>query len=131
MADELEIPFPRPAILRVAAESAMAYIRRTGGGARPQHIDIRSDWMNLLRSREDVDFASVPGTENPADAHTKIFSRKKFKEAVAERMGRLPKFLCRLREPGDNMSTVQNSDERADAVAEPTEQYTKASIVKY
>ena len=110
----------------------MAYIRWTGGGARLRHIDIRSDWMNLLRSREELDFASIniPGPENPADAHTKIFCRKKFKDAVAERMGRLPKFLCRLREPGD-MSTGQNSDERADAAAEHTNQYTKASIVKY
>ena len=117
--------------LHVDAESAMAYVRRIGGGVRLRHIDIRSDWMNLLRSREDVDFASIPGTKNPADAHTQIFSRNKFKEAVAERMGRLPKCLCRLREPGDNMSTVQNSDERADAAAEHTKQYTKDSIVKY
>ena len=81
VAEELEIPFPRPAILHVDAESAMAYIHQTGGGVRLRHIDIRSDWMNLLRSREEVEFASIPGPENPADAHTKIFSRK---EAVAE-----------------------------------------------
>ena len=72
VAEELESPFSRQAILHVDAESAIAYIRRTGGGARLRHINIRSDWMNLLRSREEVDFASIPGTENPADAHTKI-----------------------------------------------------------
>lgn len=44
-----------------------------------KHIDIRENWANELRDRGKCFIAKIPGTENPADFLTKLFTAAEFK----------------------------------------------------
>ena len=97
-----------------------------------RHIDMRSAWLNQLKQRDLIDFGDIKGTENPADVYTKIFSKKAFNEAMQQRMGKLPKFMCCTKEPGDISSRPVNSEDTEEsACAEPPVMISKASVCKY
>ena len=81
-----------------------------------RHIDMRSAWLKLLKDRQLIEFGSIKGTENPADFFTKIYSRKEFKAAHAKLMGKLPKFLCRSREPANVTADGKSTDKETPLV---------------
>ena len=99
--DEVEIAIPMPSIIHVDAEAAIAYVRRTGGGGKMKHIDIRHSWVDLMRDRSRLEIDSIDGKKNPADFFTKIYPKKEFRKAHMKLMGKLPSFLCQSREPAE------------------------------
>ena len=90
-----------------------------------KHIDLRADWLKQMKDREQIEFNSIDGKENPADFYTKIYDKKSFRKAQAKLMGKLPKFLCCSREPADITSDGANNKE---APKEQEEELAKSSI---
>ena len=43
-----------------------------------KHIDIRSEWMQLVRDRHQFEYVKVDGKRNPADVLTKLLDRSEF-----------------------------------------------------
>jgi hypothetical protein len=92
--DELGIPGPTTIEIGVDATAAMGFANNTSNASRMKHIDVRCDWVILLRDRGVVKFIKVPGDVNPSDFMTKILSGPQF----AKQNGRL---VCRVKHVGD------------------------------
>ena len=43
-----------------------------------KHIDIRSEWVQLVRDRHQFKYVKVDGNENPAGMFTKLLGRSEF-----------------------------------------------------
>ena len=89
VADELNIPMPSPLIMLVDATAAIGKIQGPRGGGKLKHIDLRQDWIKLLKNRKIVEVVKVPGEANPADCFTKILGRVAFNKSESELMGRI------------------------------------------
>ena len=57
--------------------------------AQPHVIDLRQDWIKLLKNRKIVEMVKVPGEANPADRFTNILGRVAFSKSESELMGRI------------------------------------------
>ena len=51
----------------VDATAAIGKIQGLRGGGKLKHIDLRQDWIKLLKNRKIVEVVKVPGEANPAD----------------------------------------------------------------
>mgnify|MGYP006251822303 CR=1 FL=1 len=51
-----------------------------------KHIDIRSEWVQMVRDRHQFEFEKVDGTRNPADVFTKLLDRSEFEVYQQELM---------------------------------------------
>jgi len=89
VADELKIPMPSPLIMLVDATAAIGKIQGPRGGGKLKHIDLRQDWIKLLKNRKIVEVVKVPGEANPADCFTKILGRVAFNKSESELVGRI------------------------------------------
>ena len=89
---------------------------------------VRSSWLQLLKDRRVLDFASVDGTKNPADVYTKILPKKQFKARQAKAMGKLPGFIVRAGEPADGHLSDGSPAEGNGPCADPAQVVPKATI---
>jgi hypothetical protein len=64
----------------VDATVAVAFANKTSGNGRMKHIDIRSDWVRVLRDTGKVLLVKIPGELNPADFMTKILGAAEHQE---------------------------------------------------
>ena len=78
VADELGAPFPKPNIIHIDATAAKSFFENTGGASKMKHIDIRSEWVQLVRDRHQFEYVKVDGKRNPADVLTKLLDRSEF-----------------------------------------------------
>ena len=78
VADELGAPFPKPNIIHIDATAAKSFFENTGGASKMKHIDIRSEWVQLVRDRHQFEYEKVDGKRNPADVLTKLLDRSEF-----------------------------------------------------
>lgn len=93
IADELRMTIPSPLMIQVDAAAAKGFADSLGKSSRMKHIDVRKDWVKMLRDRGLVSFTRIAGTDNIADFFTKILGRQEFKRWEDEMMGILPEYL--------------------------------------
>ena len=89
VAEELNIPIPSPLIMLVDATAAIGKIRGPRGGGKLNHIDLRQDWIKLLKNHKIVEVVKIPGEANPSDCFTKILGRVAFNKSESELMGKI------------------------------------------
>ena len=87
--EELDIPRPGTIEIGVDATAAMGFANNTANAGRMKHIDVRLDWVKLLRDRNIARFVKVPGVENPSDFMTKILLAIEFARQQAELVHRV------------------------------------------
>ena len=56
-----------------------------------KYIDMRQQWVQQLRNKDEISYMKVAGTENDADYFTKVHPRPKHLEFEARLMKRLPR----------------------------------------
>ena len=78
VADEYGKPFPKPIIIHIDATAAKSFFENTGGASKMKHIDIRSEWVQMVRDRHQFKYEKVDGKRNPADVFTKLLDRSEF-----------------------------------------------------
>ena len=78
--DEANIAFPRPAVVNVDNTAAIAFSKPSGGTGRTRlkHIDVRSEWVTVLRESGLVTTAHVDTGDQLADILTKILDQDSF-----------------------------------------------------
>ena len=78
---EAGFTFPRPAVVQVDNQAAIAFSRQadTGGRSRLRHIDLRQEWVHLLRESGLVTCVHVSTVNNLADCLTKALDHATFK----------------------------------------------------
>ena len=64
--------------VKMDASAARGFILNTGAVTRMKHIDMRSSWIDQLRSLDQIEYERVPGDTNRADPFTKILAGKAF-----------------------------------------------------
>ena len=72
-----------------AEDDHICKIQGPRGGEKLKHIDLRQDWIKLLKNRKAVEVVKVPGEANPLDCMTKILGRVAFNKSESELMGRI------------------------------------------
>ena len=85
---------PSPLIMLVDATAAIGKIQGPQGGGKLEHIDLRQDWIKLLKNRKIVEVARIPGEAIPSGCFTKILGRVggvAFSKSESELMGRIDK----------------------------------------
>ena len=80
--EEVGIPVPAPVKINIDAGAALGFIQNTGTIGRMKHIDLRSDWVQTMRSTGRIEFVKIPGEDNLADFFTKIHTGNKVKEML-------------------------------------------------
>ena len=73
------------------AAAAISFAQGTAKRSRMKYIDMRQQWVQLLRNRDEIAYTKVLGTENDADYFTKVHPRPKHLEFEARLMKRLPR----------------------------------------
>ena len=58
----------------VDAETAIGLARKHGGGSKMKHNDIREQWVQCIRDKEQIKMTKVPGKKNPSDFFTKLMT---------------------------------------------------------
>ena len=78
--DEAGIDFPRPAVVNVDNMAAIAFSQAAGGTGRTRmrHIDVRAEWLQVLRNSGLVTTQHVTTREQLADIGTKIHDQETF-----------------------------------------------------
>jgi hypothetical protein len=76
--DELDVKRSKMIKIGVDASAAISFANNTASAGRMKHIDVRCDWVRMLRSKGRVEFVKVDGTDNIADFMTKILSGPEF-----------------------------------------------------
>jgi hypothetical protein len=74
IADEMNIPFPKPFKLHIDNAAAIVFAEHTAFKSKLKHIDTRQEWVKKLRDRGIVTPVKVPTCDNLADLFTKILS---------------------------------------------------------
>jgi hypothetical protein len=74
IADEMNIPFPKPFKLHIDNAAAIVFAEHTAFKSKLKHIDTRQEWVKKLRDRGIVTPVKVPTSDNLADLFTKILS---------------------------------------------------------
>ena len=49
----------------------------TGGASKMKFIDIREGWIRQVRDHNQIQFAKIEGTANPADTSAKLLDRRR------------------------------------------------------
>ena len=72
VADEMNIPFPRPFVLQMDNEAAKCFANNSCFKSKLKHIDQRQQWVKILRDKDICIPDHVPTADNLADIFTKI-----------------------------------------------------------
>ena len=72
VAEEMNIPFPRPFVLQMDNTAAECFANNTCFKSKLKHIDNRQEWVKILRDRDICTPMHVPTNDNLADILTKI-----------------------------------------------------------
>ena len=89
--EEMQIEVPSKIILNIDAAAAIGFIDSTSKSSDIKTIDMRCEWVKMLRSRDRFATCKVPGEINEADFFTKILPGPAFKQAEDRMMKPLPK----------------------------------------
>ena len=75
-----QINFPRPAPVNVDNMAAIAFSQAAGGTGRTRmrHIDVRAEWLQVLRNSGLVTTQHVATREQIADIGTKLHDQETF-----------------------------------------------------
>ena len=76
--EEMNVPFPKPIILQMDNHAAKIFMEDTAPNTKLKHIDVRQEWVKVMRDRDLFTAVHVPGTENLADLFTKILPKAVF-----------------------------------------------------
>ena len=79
--EEAGFKFPKPAVVQVDNQAAIAFSKQadTGGRSRLRHIDLRQEWVHLLRESGLVACVHVSTVSNLADMLTKPLDTSTFR----------------------------------------------------
>ena len=80
---------PQQIPIHIDAGAAMGFITNTATIGRMKHIDLRKEWVQTLRNKEELEFKRVLGTENTADFFTKIQPASEVQKALNTMMKKL------------------------------------------
>ena len=72
VAEEMNIPFPRPFVLQMDNEAAKCFANNSCFKSKLKHIDQRQHWVKILRDKDICVPVHVPTADNLADIFTKI-----------------------------------------------------------
>ena len=87
--EEINIKIPACLTLNVDSTAAQGFIDSTDKCTKIKMIDMREEWVELLRNRTLLQTAKVPGPENEADFFTKILPEPAFRAAEDRMMKRI------------------------------------------
>ena len=90
-AKELGFKVKRPISIAVDAAAAISFAQGTAKRSRMKYIDMRQQWVQQLRNKDEIAYTKVAGTDNDADYFTKVHPRPKHLEFEARLMKRLPR----------------------------------------
>jgi hypothetical protein len=89
--DEMGINFPEPYKLQIDNSSALVFAKNTATKTKLKHIDVRQDWVKVLRNKSISEPVHVPTALNIADMFTKILPVITFRKHRDRVLHRLPK----------------------------------------
>ncbi|KAE8955063.1 hypothetical protein PR001_g32249 [Phytophthora rubi] len=92
MLKELQVQEKAPTEVFVDNESAKKLAVNPSFHSRTKHIDVRHHFIRERVDMKEIEVLRVPGSENVADAFTKLLSRAKF-EKHREVMGLMPRTM--------------------------------------
>ena len=92
VADEMGIAFPAPYKLQIDNTAAKTFAKNTATKTKLRHIDVRQDWVCVLRDKEISKPIGVPGEINLADMFTKILSKPVFEKHRNNCLHRVPRW---------------------------------------
>lgn len=85
IAEEMNIDFPRPFKLQIDNDAARIFVDNSAYKSKLKHIDVRQEWVKILRDKDICHPVSVPTVDNLADLFTKILPVNVF-EKLRDRM---------------------------------------------
>ena len=73
VAEEAGIPFPRPAVIQVDNQAAIAFSKQSqfAGRSKLRHVDCRAEWLKVLRDSNLIHCVHVSSANNLADIFTR------------------------------------------------------------
>ena len=80
LADDMMVPVPGRINLQVDATAAIGFADNTQCKSKMKHVNMKWHWVQSLREREVVRLIKIAGTDNPADAFTKILNGPAFRK---------------------------------------------------
>ena len=80
LADDMMVPVPERINLQVDATAAIGFADNTQCKSKMKHVNMKWHWVQSLREREVVRLIKIAGTDNPADAFTKILNGPAFRK---------------------------------------------------
>jgi hypothetical protein len=78
VADEMGIKFPLPFTLQMDNTAAQAFANNTALKTKLKHIDVRQEWVRMLRNKDIIKPIHVDTKDNLADLFTKILPKNDF-----------------------------------------------------
>ena len=91
VADEMGIDFPAPYKLQIDNTAAKTFAKNTAMKTKLRHIDVRQDWVKVLRDKQISEPIGVPGEINLADLFTKILPKPMFEKHRNKCLHRVPR----------------------------------------
>jgi hypothetical protein len=88
--DEIGIDFPKPYPLQIDNQAAQAFAKNTAMKTKLKHIDVRQEWVHVLRDSNICTPSYVPTELNLADILTKILPAPKFQTLRDRMLHRVP-----------------------------------------
>ena len=93
IADEVGIDFPKPDVLNIDNTAVEAFTNDTVIRTKLKHIDVRQDWVRVLRDHDIIVPKHIPSADNLADFFTKILFEAIFIRLRDQMMTELPEHL--------------------------------------
>ena len=84
IAEEMGMEVNRPIEIEIDANAALGFINNTSSSTKMKHLDIREDWIQLIRDRGLADFIKVDGKVIKADFMTKLLNRVEYNRQYKE-----------------------------------------------
>ena len=78
VADEMGIKFPLPFTLQMDNTAAQAFANNTALKTKLKHIDVRQEWVRMLRNKDIIKPIHDDTKDNLADLFTKILPKNDF-----------------------------------------------------
>ena len=78
IAEEMGMEVSRPIEIEIDANAALGFINNTSSSTKMKHLDIREDWIQLIRDRGLAEFIKVDGKVIKADFMTKLLNRVEY-----------------------------------------------------
>ena len=96
VADEMGVRFPKPAVLQMDNSTAEAFANNSVVRSRLKHIDVRQEWVHILRGKSLIKPTHVSTRDNLADMFTKILMPQDFIRLRNSIMRVLPPALLKV-----------------------------------